>query len=766
MQSSRSLGQGKMTTREKLRHAMNQQKAGIPISDPSVRLLVEKDVLEFQNAPQGKVQLALGNASKPASNLSAIPLKAKKKATMISVKELLKRVRPEDIELSEDDHSSSESSTTSSDSEDEAPEVAEPKDLEKAPTTSIEYLQAPTVLQPAPKVQAKPVIPQKVESGPKKFYVTVKRDEEIAAARMLLPVYGEEQQIMECLSQHDVMLICGETGSGKTTQVPQFLYEAGYGHPDSPNPGMVGITQPRRVAAVSMASRVSKELGDGAPFVSYQIRYDATTTKDTRIKFMTDGVLLREIALDFLLNKYSVIIIDEAHERTLNTDILIGALSRIIRLRNKFFREGKAGARPLKLVIMSATLRVKDFVGNQSLFPDITPPVLEIKSRQHPVTVHFNKRTPELDYVGEALKKVVKIHTRLPPGGILVFLTGQNEILDLCRRLHHRFQSQDAPATQSKVQAGVDLETEDIDHPCEQPAEEELVEDFGDSEEELEEDQEVLPLSEEANEAPLYVLPLYAMLSTKQQLKVFEEVPEGHRLCVVATNVAETSLTIPNIRYVVDAGKAKEKNYDPHTQASSFAVNWTSQASADQRKGRAGRTGPGHCYRLYSSAVFNDQFEKFAMPEINRTPIEGVVLQMKSMNIDNVANFPFPSPPPAVAISKAERHLTYMGAISDEGLISPVGKLMAMFPVAPRYGKMLAIGQQHKCMPYVIALVAALSVGDPFLKDYQINTEEDNEDKPQKRKFYEALSVSNCPTRSLKSRNSRQEGIKATCCAF
>ncbi|KAJ9088341.1 putative ATP-dependent RNA helicase DHR1 [Entomophthora muscae] len=728
-----------MTTREKLRLAMNQQKAGIPISDPSVRLLVEKDVLEYRNAPQGKVRLSSGNPSKPASNLSAIPLKAKKKSTMVSVKELLKRGRPNGIELSDSEDIGSDSSFDSSESEDEAPQVTEPKDLEKAPTTSIEYLQAPTLPQPKP--QPKPIVLQKRECGPTKFYVTVNRNEEIAAARMLLPVYGEEQVIMECLSQNDVVIICGETGSGKTTQVPQFLYEAGYGHPDSPNPGIVGITQPRRVAAVSMATRVSTELGDGAPFVSYQIRYDTTTTKDTRIKFMTDGVLLREIALDFLLNKYSVIIIDEAHERTLNTDILIGALSRIIRLRNKFVREGKSGARPLKLIVMSATLRVKDFVGNQLLFPDTTPPVLEIKSRQHPVTVHFNKRTPEYDYVGEALKKIIKIHTRLPPGGILVFLTGQNEILDLCRRLNRRFKSQDVPKIHSKIQAGVDLETEDMDHPSEQPADDDLVEDFGDSEEELEEGQEVLPMSEEAREEPLYVLPLYAMLSTKQQLKVFEEVPEGHRLCVVATNVAETSLTIPNIRYVIDSGKAKEKSYDPHTQASSFSVKWTSQASADQRKGRAGRTGPGHCYRLYSSAVFNDQFESFAQPEISRTPIEGVVLQMKSMNIDNVANFPFPSPPPALSIAKAEKHLTYLGAVNDEGLISPVGKLMAMFPVAPRYGKMMAIGQQHNCMPYVIALVAALSVGDPFLKDYQINTEEDD-DKPQKRKFYEALTVS------------------------
>ncbi|KAI0244058.1 putative ATP-dependent RNA helicase DHR1, partial [Massospora cicadina] len=391
---------------------------------------------------------------------------------------------------------------------------------------------------------------------------------------------------------------------------------------------------------------------------------------------------------------------------------------------------------------MSATLRVQDFVGNTALFPDAPPPVLTVEARQHPVTVHFNKRTPEHDYVGEAMKKIVKIHTRLPAGGILVFLTGQNEILDLCRRLHRRFPSQTALAKHAAIPAGVGLEVEDIDQSTDQVVDQpetEWDEDFGDSEEELDAGQEVLPLSEVATESPLYVLPLYAMLSTKQQLKVFETVPEGHRLCVVSTNVAETSLTIPNIRYVVDSGMAKQKSYDLQTQASSFYVGWTSQASADQRKGRAGRTGPGHCYRLYSSAVFNDKFEKFARPEISRTPIEGVVLQMKSMNIDRVANFPFPTPPPAHAIAKAERHLTYLGAVDDAGQITPVGKLMAMFPVAPRYAKMLAIGQQHGCMPYTIALVAALAVGDPFLKEYQIQSDADD-DTHKKRQFYEALS--------------------------
>ncbi|KAI0244057.1 putative ATP-dependent RNA helicase DHR1 [Massospora cicadina] len=329
MQSSRSLGKARMTNRERLRLAINQQKAGFhfgPLGPPTRR-------------EGGKVQLPLGNAAKPASNLSAIPLKAKKKSTMVSVKELLKRVRPGAAAV-EDETGTDSFDSSASEGEDE---TEKPGDLEKAPTTSLEYLQAPS--RPPPKVSIKPPMLPKCEPGPKKFYVPVSRSEEIAAARLLLPVYGEEQAIMECLAQNDVMIICGETGSGKTTQVPQFLYEAGYGHPESPHPGMVGITQPRRVAAVSMASRVGTELGDGAPYVSYQIRYDATTSKDTRLKFMTDGVLLREMALDFLLTKYSVLIIDEAHERTLNTDLLIGSLTRIVRLRNRLVVEGKPEAK-------------------------------------------------------------------------------------------------------------------------------------------------------------------------------------------------------------------------------------------------------------------------------------------------------------------------------------------------------------------------------------------------------------------------------------
>ncbi|CAG8444457.1 12685_t:CDS:10 [Funneliformis mosseae] len=588
----------------------------------------------------------------------------------------------------------------------------------------------------------------------KAFYVPVKRNKETQEARMKLPICGEEQAIMEAISNNPVVIICGETGSGKTTQVPQFLYEAGYGNKDSDNPGIIGITQPRRVAAVSMSKRVAQELSLSEQEVSYQIRYDATTSPKTIIKFMTDGVLLRELANDFLLSKYSSIIIDEAHERSLNTDILIGVVSRVLKLRAELSEEEKSKIKPLKIIIMSATLRVSDFTQNKNLFV-MAPPVINVNARQFPVSIHFNKRTPDIDHISETFKKVCKIHTRLPHGGILVFLTGQNEISILCRKLRRKFpyikQNQDTYMSRQLLEEKeiineavekvrecltakqADIETEDLDIGDKEVEEAESFDtDSEDSEDIKDFDNDEMIVDQHAG--PLYVLPLYSLLSTHAQLRVFEPPPEGTRLCVVATNVAETSLTIPGVKYVVDCGKVKERQYDVTTGVQSYVVGWTSKASADQRAGRAGRTGPGHCYRLYSSAVFNDQFQQFTVPEIHRMPIEGVVLQMKSMNIDTVLNFPFPTPPDHDKLRKAENLLQYLGALNENGRITELGRTMATFPIAPRFSKMLIIGQQHGCLPYIIAIVSALTVGDPFIKDFHLDNnrnsdeEEENED--------------------------------------
>ncbi|NXT24503.1 DHX37 helicase, partial [Syrrhaptes paradoxus] len=564
-------------------------------------------------------------------------------------------------------------------------------------------------------------------------FIPVDRSPEIQEARLKLPILAEEQVIMEAITENPIVIICGETGSGKTTQVPQFLYEAGYASSN----GAIGITEPRRVAAVSMSQRVAKEMNLSHRVVSYQIRYEGNVTDETQIKFMTDGVLLKEIQKDFLLSKYKVIIIDEAHERSMYTDILIGLLSRIVPLREKV-----RAATFLFWVQMGwggGTLGMRR---------------LRVDARQFPVTVHFNKKTPLDDYSGECFRKVCKIHRMLPSGGILVFLTGQAEVHSLCRRLRKAF-----PFQKNNTAGGDDGKEEsveeirkfkksrkrkkvmtlpkiDLDNYSVVPVDE------GDEDRDAESDDDIagsdidLDLgdgdSEEDEKSdsslPLYVLPLYSLLAPEKQAKVFRAPPPGTRLCVVATNVAETSLTIPGIKYVVDCGKVKKRFYDKITGVSSFRITWISQASANQRAGRAGRTEPGHCYRLYSSAVFMD-FEKFSAPEITKRPVEDLILQMKALNIEKVINFPFPTPPPTETLAAAEELLIALGALKEPPKtgrlkqqlaaklscpISPLGRIMATFPVAPRYAKMLALSRQHDCLPYTITIVSAMTVRELF----------------------------------------------------
>ena len=559
----------------------------------------------------------------------------------------------------------------------------------------------------------------------KAFSVKVDRPPDVQDARLGLPVVGEEQKIMEAIYNNSTVIIWGATGSGKTTQVPQFLYEAGFGSPDSPNPGMIGVTQPRRVAAVSMAKRVGDELGRVGEKVSYQIRFDSSVSSKTAIKFMTDGILIREIANDFALLKYSAIIIDEAHERSANTDILIGMVSRIVDLRATMSREDEK-IKPLKLVIMSATLRITDFLENPNLFRSGTPPLIQAEGRQYPVTTHFARRT-QRDYIDEAFEKVCKGHRKLPPGGMLVFLTGQNEITALSKRLKEALaNSQGSQFNGHRVRISaseVPLETEDLElgnDTLESGA-------FEDNEVsdgllfDSEDDQDFEVEDSTPASSKVHVLPLYSQLQTKDQLRVFEPPPENSRMIVLATNVAETSLTIPGIRYVFDCGRAKEKKYDRLTGVQSFEVGWISKASASQRAGRAGRTGPGHCYRLYSSAVYERDFEEHAEPEILRMPAEGVVLQLKSMDLQHVVNFPFPTPPDRQSLIKAERLLNYLGAISSVGKITSVGRELSNYPLSPRFSKMLTIGHQHDCMPYTIALVAALASLELFIPQNQLN---------------------------------------------
>ncbi|KAI8097439.1 P-loop containing nucleoside triphosphate hydrolase protein [Halteromyces radiatus] len=783
LKSSKLIGRPAQTLREQLKQAMLEKKAGIQGSDDDnddLRLYVEKDVqdAEFDVTPYQQPNLDVSTATEPVSNESsaivgsalkngtAAPLvmkKRKKKKSTIP-KHVRKRFKQRKGNDSDDSFDSSDSANdTDSEKEDTddkpkaRPLVEEfvvngPSQLEQV----VEAAKHITIPVPKHIEEEDEVKLQLLKSNTegdlskdmaKHFSVTVNRTPEIQAVRSKLPVCGEEQVIMEAIRNNTVVIICGETGSGKTTQVPQFLYEAGWSHPESDNPGLIGVTQPRRVATVSMAKRVGEELNLSEQEVSYQIRYDATVSDKTRIKFMTDGVLLRELSEDLLLTKYSTLIIDEAHERNLNTDILIGVVSRVLKLRAELSKEDRQKIKPLRVVIMSATLRVSDFTENKALFA-VPPPVINVNARQFPVNIHFNRRTPE-DHVAEAFKKVCKIHERLPHGGILIFLTGQNEITQLCKRLRKKYPALPPKSSKSakieeersialesksiKAQAGkADLEDEDVelgenqieeDFELESDSEEDDDSDLGFDEDEL----------DDVKDAPLHVLPLYSMLPTEAQLRVFQPPPEGTRLCVVATNVAETSVTIPGIRYVVDGGKAKERQYNLQTGVQSFQVDWTSKAAANQRAGRAGRTGPGHCYRLYSSAVFDHDFNQFSKPEIERMPIEGVVLNMKAMNIDNVINFPFPTPPPKENLFKAEKILSYLGAVDTmTKRITEFGDTMSMFPITPRFAKMLITGQQHDCLPYVIAIVSALSVGDPFIQDYHLDeTQPDEEDKDE-----------------------------------
>lgn len=602
------------------------------------------------------------------------------------------------------------------------------------------------------------------------FVVPVNRTDEINTSREGLPIVQEEHEIVDAINTNPVTVICGATGCGKTTQVPQFLYEAGYGDPGcASHPGAVAVTQPRRVAVTSTARRVAEELN--VPLggeVGYQVRYDKNVGENPRIKFMTDGILLREVQLDFLLRKYSVVIIDEAHERSVNTDILLGLLSRIVPLRAALAAEGKA-VTPLRLVVMSATLRVEEFVENRKLCP--TPPaLLQVATRQFPVTVHFSRRTEHADYVGVAIKKVLAIHRKLPPGGILVFLTGQREVELMCRKLREAYPLDGKARSEAAIDEGEDEDDEmgdafDVDAidaggesvNAEDDLDFEGDDDFSDVASDISEEDEVLIMGgegvgeEEAAEAEaawtranapsaalgegsggvdkgpggLNVLPLYALLPANLQQRVFQPTPDGSRMVIVATNVAETSLTIPGIRYVVDAGRAKERVFERDASLSRFQVGWVSKASADQRAGRAGRTSPGHCYRLFSSAHFVDEMKAHADPQILGVPIEGVVLQMRAMGIDKVVNFPFISPPDKAALAAAERTLTILGAVEkprgmeEIGPLTALGRAMAVLPISPRHSRMLFAAAQsgvRGCLSPAIAIAAALSLDSPFLR--------------------------------------------------
>ncbi|KAG8183596.1 hypothetical protein JTE90_025148 [Oedothorax gibbosus] len=685
---------------------------------------------------------------------------SKKRIKVSNIKGINKKQNQLSEQESESEESSSGSDLSEAEQEANASTPAETADEPIAEEVAATKKEETVEKVEVPKVEETVAKRDEIERIPSVF-VALDRKPEIQATREALPIYCEEQRIVEAIKENMVVIIHGETGSGKTTQVPQFLYEAGF----TQNGKTIGITEPRRIAAMTMAARVGNEM-NAPQKVSYHIRYKKTVGKDTEIKFMTDGVLLKEMQHDFLLSRYSAVIIDEAHERSVNSDVLIGLLSRVIKKREK-------DKNPLKLIIMSATMRVEDFIDNTRLF-QIQPVLISVDSRQHRVQIHFDIHTPE-DYVSASYNKVCKIHRQLPPGAILVFLTGEKEVQNLCKILRQTFpfkakpdpkkpdvdsekdETGESPAVDKSRRKKKKLPQEsdfcdmafDLDNFAVEPL------DTEDQQHQLSDTEDDCNLlgglrslnSSKEGDMPLHVLPLYAILPYEEQQKVFLPPPTGSRLCVVATNVAETSITIPGLKYVVDSGKVKTKEYKSKGGGiSKFEIGWCSQASANQRAGRCGRTEGGHCYRLYSSAVFENDFPKYSKPEILRTPVDDVVLHLKALGIERVVGFPFPTPPDTDALKQAEKRLVSLGALQNvhksqsykefekweySAKVTPLGIEMSRLPLSPRYAKMLLLALKHGCVRHIVAIVSSLTVPDIFLRTSVSTTNDEGEEETQ-----------------------------------
>ncbi|KAM6490757.1 P-loop containing nucleoside triphosphate hydrolase protein [Amanita muscaria] len=455
-----------------------------------------------------------------------------------------------------------------------------------------------------------------------------------------------------------LFLSARDTGSGKTTQMTQYLAESGYA-----DKGKIACTQPRRVAAMSAAKRVAEEVGCRlGQKVGYTIRFEDCTSPETRIKYMTDGMLQRECLIDPLCSHYSVIMLDEAHERTIATDVLFGLLKKAVKRRPD-----------LKLIVTSATLDAEKF---SKYFYGC--PIFTIPGRTYPVETLYTK-DPESDYMDASLITVMQIHLSEPPGDVLLFLTGQEEIDTACEILFERMK-----ALGPKV-------------------------------------------------PELIVLPIYSALPSEVQSRVFEPTPPGARKVVIATNVAETSLTIPGIYYVIDPGFSKQNAYDARLGMDSLVVMPISQAQARQRAGRAGRTGPGKCYRLYTEAAFRNEMLPNSIPDIQRTNLSYTILQLKAMGINDLLSFDFMDPPPAPTMLTALENLYALSALDDEGLLTRLGRKMADFPMEPPLAKMLITSVDMGCSEEILSIVAMLSVQTVFYRPKEKQGQADS----KKAKFHQ-----------------------------
>ncbi|EYU42417.1 hypothetical protein MIMGU_mgv1a026582mg, partial [Erythranthe guttata] len=499
---------------------------------------------------------------------------------------------------------------------------------------------APEVKKPKPKVSLSP------------------QHEEI---RRSFPIYKLKNELVQAVHDNQVLVVIGETGSGKTTQLTQYLADTGKYTTDGKK---IGCTQPRRVAAISVAKRVAEEFGSPlGQEVGYTIRFEDRTSPKTIIKYMTDGMLLREIITDEYLSQYSVIILDEAHERTLSTDILFGLLKPLLKRRPD-----------LRLIVTSATLdaeKFSEYFFNCSVF--------RIPGKIFPVEVIYIEPPERRGFVNMSIDVVLQIHTSEPEGGdILVFLTGQDEIDSACNSLHERME---------KILRGKNRNN------CGRE---------------------------------LIILPVYSTLPIEIQSRIFEPTPPGKRKVVFATNIAEASLTIDGIFYVVDSGYAKQNVYNPNKVLDSLVTARISQASAKQRQGRAGRTGPGKCYRLYTESTFLNEMAPTTAPEILRINLSTTVLNLKSMGIDDLFSFDFMDPPSRKALASAVEELHKLGALDENGVITNLGRKIGEFPLDPPLSKMLLTSVDLGCSDEILTVTAMIQAGNIF---YRPRDKQDEADK-------------------------------------
>ncbi len=459
-----------------------------------------------------------------------------------------------------------------------------------------------------------------------------------------LPVCGRRQEIAEAIRKNQVVVVCGETGSGKSTQLPKICLEMGRGVT-----GLIGHTQPRRIAARSVAARVAEELGSSlGDLVGFKIRFADSTGPNTLVKVMTDGILLAETQGDRFLEQYDTIILDEAHERSLNVDFLIGYIKRLLSKRPE-----------LRLIVTSATLDAERFARHFST-QNGPAPVIEVTGRTYPVEIRYRplvdgdegEERDWLDGLGDAVDELARIDT----GDMLVFLPSERDIHEAAKVLRGRSLPRDDAARRTEI------------------------------------------------------LPLYARLPAAQQQRIFAG--HSHRRIVLATNVAESSLTVPGIRYVIDVGTARVSRYSARSKTQRLPIEPISRASADQRAGRCGRLGPGICVRLYAEDDYL-QRDRFTAPEIQRSNLAAVVLQAMSLKLGHLERFPFLDPPKRAAVRDGVKTLFELGAIDARQQLTPLGRRLSHLPVDPRIGRMIAAADEQGCLAEVLVIASALEIRDP-----------------------------------------------------